>query len=250
MKFFSKSPKKVPLAPPFQSIDDTKKWVSQQLKTIQEDVHIVNHTTDIIMFEQALTEIKTLLSSLIPYETQISFVSTKPSDDLKIILKNESLYRRRCQKRIFDKKQLTSTPSTNTNNFFTEQRTHCPKTDTYYPFDHMDGHAFEAFCADLLKQNGYYHVSITGASGGDQGIDIIAYGQNDISYAIQCKCYHANVGNKAVQEAFAGCQFYRCRIPVVLTNSRFTESAQQLARETGVLLWDRTKLLSFYSTTL
>ncbi|MBQ3178953.1 MAG: restriction endonuclease [Clostridia bacterium] len=109
-------------------------------------------------------------------------------------------------------------------------------------FDMMEGHDFEHFCAKLLENNGYEKVNVTQGSG-DQGIDIIAY-RDGIKYGIQCKCYSSDIGNKAVQEVFAGKTFYECHIGVVLTNQYFTKSAIELAKKNGILLWDRSKLLS------
>lgn len=111
-------------------------------------------------------------------------------------------------------------------------------TKVYY--DSLEGHEFEYFCADLLRKNGFINVEVTQGSG-DDGIDILAE-KDDIKYAIQCKCYSDNIGNKAVQEAYAGVQMYKCDIGVVLTNRYFTESAKRTALETRIKLWDRDKL--------
>lgn len=112
-------------------------------------------------------------------------------------------------------------------------------------FDAMEGHEFEYFCADILEKNGYENVEVTKGSG-DQGIDIVAY-KEGIKYGIQCKCYSSDIGNKAVQEAFAGKTFYGCHVAVVLTNRYFTKSAKELAEKNGVLLWDRDKLKAMAS---
>lgn len=104
-------------------------------------------------------------------------------------------------------------------------------------FDNMEGHEFEHFCADLLSKNGYKNVEVTRGSG-DQGIDIIAY-KDGIKYGIQCKCYTADIGNKAVQEAFSGKAYYNCHVAAVLTNRYFTKSARELANSNNVLLWNR-----------
>ncbi|WP_417183493.1 restriction endonuclease [Blautia sp.] len=112
-------------------------------------------------------------------------------------------------------------------------------------FDCMEGHDFEYFCADILRQNGYINVDVTRGSG-DQGIDILAE-KDGIKYGIQCKCYSSDIGNKAVQEAFSGKTFYGCHVAVVLTNRHFTKSAKELADSNHVLLWDREKLESFIS---
>ena len=79
-------------------------------------------------------------------------------------------------------------------------------------------------------------------SSGDYGIDVLAE-KDGISYAIQCKCYSKSVGNKAVQEAYSGKDFYKCMVAVVLTNNYFTKSAIETAKHNNVLLWDRNKLI-------
>lgn len=107
--------------------------------------------------------------------------------------------------------------------------------------DSMEGHDFERFCAKVLEANGFDEVNVTQGSG-DQGIDIIAF-KDDIKYGIQCKCYSSDIGNKAVQEVFAGKTFYQCHVGVVLTNRYFTKSAIELARSSGIILWNRDKLL-------
>lgn len=109
-------------------------------------------------------------------------------------------------------------------------------------FDKMEGHEFERFCAALLLKNGFEKVTVTPGSG-DQGVDVLAY-KEGIKYGIQCKCYSSDIGNKAVQEAYAGKTFYDCHVGVVLTNRWFTASARELARKNNILLWDRQKLLA------
>lgn len=103
-------------------------------------------------------------------------------------------------------------------------------------FKNMSGHDFEKYCARLLSLNGFTSITVTKDSG-DQGIDIIAY-KKDTKYGIQCKLYSNHVGNSAVQEAYAGKDFYKCQIGAVLTNNDFTESAKELADSLGILLWD------------
>lgn len=104
-------------------------------------------------------------------------------------------------------------------------------------YDYMEGHDFETYCAELLQKTGFDSVEVTPGSN-DQGIDIIAY-QHGIKFGIQCKRYSSDVGNKAVQEAFAGSTYYHCNVAAVLTNQHFTTQAKDLAKRTGVLLWDR-----------
>jgi len=74
---------------------------------------------------------------------------------------------------------------------------------TYYDFDSFEGHEFEYWC----------------------------------------KCYSSDLGNTPVQEVWVGKSMYHCQIGVVMTNRYFTKGARELADTTGVLLWDRDRLL-------
>ena len=98
------------------------------------------------------------------------------------------------------------------------------------------GIKYENYCMNLLKEKGYIDVQNTKASG-DQGIDIIAY-RDGIKYGFQCKYYSSPVGNHAVQEASSGAKYYECHVAIVVTNTRFTESAKKLANKIGVVLWE------------
>ena len=110
-----------------------------------------------------------------------------------------------------------------------------------HKIDFMEGHDFEYWCADLLKQNGFCNVSVTPSSA-DQGVDVLAE-KDDIRYAIQCKCYSKDLSNKPVQEVTAGKSIYGCQIGVVMTNRYFTAGAKELAKVNGILLWDRDKII-------
>jgi restriction system protein len=103
--------------------------------------------------------------------------------------------------------------------------------------DLMEGHDFEYFCAQLLKRRGFQDVEVTKGSG-DYGIDILAE-KEGITYAIQCKCYATPVGVKAIQEAYAGRDYYDRMVGAVLTNQYFTTPAVEAAKKLKILLWDR-----------
>ncbi|MDE6622508.1 MAG: restriction endonuclease [Lachnospiraceae bacterium] len=103
--------------------------------------------------------------------------------------------------------------------------------------DMMDGFDFEYYCADLLADSGFINVKVTRRSG-DYGVDILAE-KDGVTYAIQCKRYSGLVGIKAVQEAYAGRDYYDRMVGAVLTNQYFTKSAVQAARKLKILLWDR-----------
>ena len=104
----------------------------------------------------------------------------------------------------------------------------------------LSGPEFEMYVALLLKDHYYRQIEITKGSG-DQGVDILCE-RNGKTYAIQCKNYAGSVGNFAVQEAYAGAEFYGCDVPVVICTGSFTRGAKELAETTGVELWDGEKL--------
>ena len=103
--------------------------------------------------------------------------------------------------------------------------------------DDMEGHEFEYFCADLLRDNGFTEVEVTRGSG-DYGVDILAE-KDGITYAVQCKCHTDPIGIRAVQEVYAGRDYYDRMVGVVMTNQYFTSAAVHAAEKLKILLWDR-----------
>lgn len=103
--------------------------------------------------------------------------------------------------------------------------------------DEMEGHDFEYFCADLLEKKGFIDVEVTRGSG-DYGIDILAE-KDGVTYAIQCKRYAMPVGVDAVQQAYAGRDYYDRMVGAVMTNQYFTTPAVEAAKKLKILLWDR-----------
>ena len=110
-------------------------------------------------------------------------------------------------------------------------------------FDDMEGAEFENYCAELLEAKGFENVETTPPSH-DYGIDIIA-DRDGISYAIQCKCYSDSVGIRAIQEAYAGKDYYDSMIAVVMTNQGFTKPAVEFAKKLNVILWDGDQVMKF-----
>ena len=109
----------------------------------------------------------------------------------------------------------------------------------------MDGYQFEYQCATILKRKHFSKIEVTRSSG-DQGVDIIAF-KHRKKYGVQCKYYTYPVGNKAVQEAYAGANFYDCDKVIVMTNTTFTKSATELAEKLEVELWPNCPVTPFYS---
>lgn len=104
--------------------------------------------------------------------------------------------------------------------------------------DELEGHDFEDYCAGLLERNGFYDVQVTKGSG-DYGLDILAE-RDGITYGIQCKRYDKPIGVGAVQQVYAGRDYYGRMVGAVMTNQYFTDAAVKMARVLNVLLWDRT----------
>jgi restriction endonuclease len=67
--------------------------------------------------------------------------------------------------------------------------------------------------------------------------------------AVQCKNYQRPVGNRPVQEVFAGNRHYGAKHAWVVAPAGFTKGAVQLARSTGVVLLDRSSIESFIQQT-
>lgn len=103
-------------------------------------------------------------------------------------------------------------------------------------FEEMEGHEFEFFCAELLRNRGFSEVEVTKGSG-DYGVDVLAE-KDGVTYAVQCKRYTMPVGVKAVQEAYAGRDYYDKMVGVVMTNQYFTAPAVEAAKKLKILLWD------------
>jgi len=109
--------------------------------------------------------------------------------------------------------------------------------------ENMTGLEFEKYCKQLLVDDDW-DVIIT-KSTGDQGVDLIAM-QTGAIVAVQCKKSKLPIGNKAVQEIVSGARHYKAKIPVVVTNSSFTESAKNLAKTNGVFLLHFTQLRGLF----
>lgn len=110
----------------------------------------------------------------------------------------------------------------------------------------MDGYQYEEKCAKFLEKNGFTNILVTKKSG-DQGIDLIAYKSGE-KYGIQCKYYSNPVGNKSVQEAYAGAAYYKCDIAAVITNTTFTKAAFELAKKIDVILWENVDAIYLYES--
>jgi HJR/Mrr/RecB family endonuclease len=105
--------------------------------------------------------------------------------------------------------------------------------------EEMDGVEFEELIANLFEQKGY-STNVTSATG-DQGADVIAEKGLE-KVAIQAKRYSGKVSNSAVQEVVASMEHYDASDGIVITNSKFTSSAKDLASSNNIELWNGEKL--------
>lgn len=99
----------------------------------------------------------------------------------------------------------------------------------------MSGVQFEVFMANLFRAMGH-GATILGGSG-DQGVDILLT-TNGQKIAVQCKNYAKPVGNKPVQEVFAGARHHGCQHAWVVAPAGYTRGAFELAISVSVSLFD------------
>ena len=115
--------------------------------------------------------------------------------------------------------------------------------------DKMSGREFEIFLKLKFKQLGYKVIATRYR--GDYGADLIIIDKKAKERIIvQAKRYSNVVGISAVQEAVAAIAFYDCHRCMVVTNSRFSSQAKELAEAntkrnccTNVEMWDRNILI-------
>lgn len=111
---------------------------------------------------------------------------------------------------------------------------------TIEKIDMMTGRQFERFIANFFGEQGY--ITTLTPQSGDYGIDVIIE-NNIVKIGIQVKRYSEKVTNTAIQEAVTGLKHYGLDKAMVITNSYFQPSAIELAKDNGVILWDRDKLI-------
>lgn len=102
--------------------------------------------------------------------------------------------------------------------------------------DKLSGRAFEKYLRAQFKHLGY-RVTLTDFSH-DYGADLIVRKHGE-KIVVQAKRYEKNVGIAAVQEAVGSVAYYDADRAMVVTNSGFTKSARNLARQNDVELWGR-----------
>ena len=107
--------------------------------------------------------------------------------------------------------------------------------------DSLSGIAFEELMQMVFVALGY-SVKTTPTSG-DQGADLIL-SKNNMKISVQAKRYSNNIGNSAVQQVHSSINFYGTNEGWVVSTSEFTNSAKELARKTGVKLYNRNETMN------
>lgn len=107
----------------------------------------------------------------------------------------------------------------------------------------LTGVEYENKIASMINKETSWTAELTKASG-DQGADLILT-KGPIKIVIQTKYHKSPIGNSAVQEAYAAQRFYNSDLSIVVSNSGFTKSAEELSQSTGVKLMTDSQLLDF-----
>ncbi|RKN74986.1 hypothetical protein D7M11_25955 [Paenibacillus ginsengarvi] len=106
--------------------------------------------------------------------------------------------------------------------------------------DKMEGREFEHYLGHLFKSHGY-DVKVTQAAG-DFGADLVI-SKDGKKIVVQAKRYSKNVGIKAVQETHSSMGYYKAGEAWVVTNSKYTDAARELANSLNVKLIGREQLI-------
>ena len=108
-------------------------------------------------------------------------------------------------------------------------------TERFAAVSTMSGGQFEIFVADHFRAMGR-RTTVIGRTG-DQGVDLIVEYEGK-RLAVQCKNYKKRIGNRPVQEVYAGARHHRCELAWVVAPAGYTKGATELARSVGVTLYD------------
>ena len=106
--------------------------------------------------------------------------------------------------------------------------------------DKMSGEEFEEFLELHFKKE-KFKVHLTPKTG-DYGADLVVK-KNKEKIVIQAKRWNQNVGVEAIQQVVASIKYYNADRGMVITNSKFTENAINLAKANNITLIDRNYIL-------
>ncbi len=106
--------------------------------------------------------------------------------------------------------------------------------------DQMTGVEFEQYLATLFAILGHQVTKTPPV--GDQGADLILKRFGEIT-VVQAKRWKQPVGPTAIQQVFTAKQLFDAQNVLVVTTSKFTKQAKEMAEKLGVELWNRQRLL-------
>lgn len=113
--------------------------------------------------------------------------------------------------------------------------------------DIMEGYEFENYLKTLFFYLGY--DANTTARRGDFGADLILKKDGKV-IVLQAKRYSKTVGSKCVAEVASAVRHYKAHEGWVITNSRFTDQTETMAKENDVRLIDRDELIALITECL
>jgi hypothetical protein len=117
--------------------------------------------------------------------------------------------------------------------------------DVEHDINNLGGHDFEALVEELIKKMGFVVGERKLAA--DGGIDMIAWTNESIiggTYIIQCKRYTQKVAEPVIRDLYGVVHSKNANKGILITNSAFTDSAIEFAKNKQLELIDGGKLQS------
>ncbi|MGL4852875.1 MAG: restriction endonuclease, partial [Phocaeicola sp.] len=206
----------------------TRHWNPAKENQATDRAYRIGQTKDVtVYYPMAVTDefetFDVILSRMLTNKNKLATSSLYPSDMIEV-----------------DKQELF-------NSLFDKQRDVDTTPLTLDCIDRLNGYLFEAFTALYYQKKGYKVVLTTRS--GDKGVDVLVFGDNE-NFAIQSKHSRNKIGAEAVNEILGGIRYYEIKytssfIPVVFTNSSYTQQAIEKATLNHVTLIDRGQFPNF-----
>lgn len=117
--------------------------------------------------------------------------------------------------------------------------------DVEHDINKLGGHDFEALVEELIKKMGFVVGERKLAA--DGGIDMVAWTNESIiggTYVIQCKRYTQKVAEPVIRDLYGVVHSRNANKGILITNSAFTDSAVEFAKNKQLELIDGGKLQS------
>ncbi|MFG2825304.1 restriction endonuclease [Kitasatospora sp. NPDC048365] len=119
--------------------------------------------------------------------------------------------------------------------------------------DVMRFSSFELYLADLLKRDGF-QILKAGGHANDKAADVIATSASARRYVVQAKHFthgRGSVGAPAIYQVNGTAwSVHKADVAVVITNGRFTRDAERFARDQGIHMVGRERLIDWVTGVL